>query len=245
MRVVTQMEAAIKRRSTQIWVETDQLIDRLAKRFQVPAEALILAEGRRAARAFHNYGLAAALDAPSESIWADYLVRVWVVVAPESAALVERFLMQPEKAVDPVSVAQAARAQLLRVLDAKTRALVDTSRETIRQAVEGREDIMRAVGQRAPERSRRIARTESHESANNGSYNAARGLRRVYDKVWIATPDERVRDAHMEAHKQRRKLDANFTVGGETLMYPGDSTTASIGNTINCRCVLSYQAKVR
>ena len=59
------------------------------------------------------------------------------------------------------------------------------------------------------------------------------------DKVWVATPDGRARDAHLAANGQRRGLNAYFEVGGEQLMFPGDSR-GSPGLVINCRCVLNY-----
>jgi hypothetical protein len=56
-------------------------------------------------------------------------------------------------------------------------------------------------------------------------------------KTWITVGDEKVRDAHRGANGQKRPLDGLYTVGGELLAYPKDTTHgASLWNTINCRC---------
>lgn len=60
-------------------------------------------------------------------------------------------------------------------------------------------------------------------------------------KVWNSLLDGRERPAHHEAHGQEQKVDALFVVGGENLMYPGDTSHgASLGNIIGCRCFLTY-----
>lgn len=62
---------------------------------------------------------------------------------------------------------------------------------------------------------------------------ASRGL----DKLWVARMDSRTRPSHAAANGQRVRNSEVFTVGGEQLKYPGDSSLgASAGNVINCRC---------
>ena len=65
---------------------------------------------------------------------------------------------------------------------------------------------------------------------------------------WVTRLDERVRGApggkyassqfnHWEAHGQIVPIGTPFTVSGEQLRFPGDTTLgASVGNVINCRC---------
>lgn len=49
--------------------------------------------------------------------------------------------------------------------------------------------------------------------------------------------DSRVRPAHIDADSEQVPVDAPFQVGGEFLMYPGDTSLgATPGNVINCRC---------
>lgn len=83
-------------------------------------------------------------------------------------------------------------------------------------------------------RAERIARTET-----TGAYNA--GAMQAYAeeqaavKTWLCAPDDRTRDAHLEANGQVVAVSEPFDVGGELLMYPGDPS-GSPGNVINCRC---------
>ena len=57
-------------------------------------------------------------------------------------------------------------------------------------------------------------------------------------KEWRAVLDERTRNTHFVADGQVRLLTVPFDVGGQKLMFPGDTSLgASVGNIINCRCV--------
>lgn len=56
-------------------------------------------------------------------------------------------------------------------------------------------------------------------------------------KEWVTVGDERVRDAHVAADSQVQTLNQAFTVGGQQLRWPGDTSLgATAGNVINCRC---------
>jgi len=60
-------------------------------------------------------------------------------------------------------------------------------------------------------------------------------------KEWHTQGDEKVRPSHILADLQRRPFEAAFSVQGERLMYPGDTSLgATLGNTINCRCSAIY-----
>ena len=78
---------------------------------------------------------------------------------------------------------------------------------------------------------RRIARTEIHNSHNQG-------VMRIYDEVgveytqWIAANDDRVRESHAEIDGEIIPLGATYSNG---LKYPGD-TDGPIEEWINCRC---------
>jgi hypothetical protein len=62
-------------------------------------------------------------------------------------------------------------------------------------------------------------------------------------KRWDSVGDAQVREAHLRADGQVVSMDQAFRVGGEQLMYPGDTSLgASIGNVINCRCSATYDA---
>lgn len=63
-------------------------------------------------------------------------------------------------------------------------------------------------------------------------------------KTWRSQGDSRVRTGdfnHLAADGQRVPADQPFTVSGESLMWPGDTSMgASIGNVIRCRCSAEY-----
>lgn len=98
-------------------------------------------------------------------------------------------------------------------------------------------------------RARRVARTEINAAMNAATfYDAASidlsGYRTV--KNWLGTNDDRIREAHSEAHTTQIGIDIKqpFLVGGEKMMFPGDATLgASAANLINCRCTLTVSVK--
>lgn len=91
--------------------------------------------------------------------------------------------------------------------------------------------------------SRRIARTEVTGSMNHGQQLTRTELG-LDKKWWIATIDQKTRGMkpgdrfnHIAADGQIVKNSEAYTVSGEKLIYPGDSSLgASAGNTIQCRC---------
>jgi uncharacterized protein with gpF-like domain len=84
-------------------------------------------------------------------------------------------------------------------------------------------------------RSRVIARTETHSSANAAGQEAAQATGLDMQKEWVSARGPRTREDHSEADGQTVDLAASFFVGGEELRYPGDPN-GSAGNIINCRC---------
>lgn len=92
-------------------------------------------------------------------------------------------------------------------------------------------------------RARTIARTESVGALNTGTMDGVRALGDFGPafKEWLATDDERTRDDHYEADKQRVAVDEPFIVGldGEELDYPGDPA-GSPGQIVNCRCTVTF-----
>lgn len=57
------------------------------------------------------------------------------------------------------------------------------------------------------------------------------------DKEWATQGDQRVRQAHLDADSDIVPANQPFTVGGQFLMYPGDTSLgATVDNVINCRC---------
>lgn len=63
-------------------------------------------------------------------------------------------------------------------------------------------------------------------------------------KKWIAVIDKRTRHNHAAANGQEVNEEDPFNVGGEKLMYPGDSSLgASLANIIMCRCNAIYSVR--
>lgn len=84
----------------------------------------------------------------------------------------------------------------------------------------------------------RLVRTEATAAANFATMQSALtifpGTKMM--KEWIASFDDRTRDAHAEAGaSQPIPYDDQFLVGGEFLQYPGDPA-GSAANVVNCRC---------
>jgi HK97 family phage portal protein len=90
-----------------------------------------------------------------------------------------------------------------------------------------------------------IARTETIRSSNAGSLALFDAWEVVEMKEWLATGDDRTREDHLVAWSQYSEggdpgpipLKDAFTVGGESLMYPGDPR-GSPAQVCQCRCTL-------
>lgn len=87
-------------------------------------------------------------------------------------------------------------------------------------------------------RAEMIARTETANAYNNGSWEGVQALGEFgpTHKYWIATFDARAREDHMDVGSQPAiPIDEPFIVGGEEMMFP-HSPDASAENVVNCRC---------
>ncbi len=100
----------------------------------------------------------------------------------------------------------------------------------LRRIFRGREETIANVQTQAPaENAKRLEAT---------SLGRSEGLQDdQIKKTWKTVGDEKVRSAHVAADGQMRNANEAFSVGGENLMFPGDTSLgASAGNVINCRC---------
>ena len=88
-------------------------------------------------------------------------------------------------------------------------------------------------------RARTIARTEVATASNVGQQTAAESINQPMVKKWLSTRDSNTRDPHLSADGQTAGLEGFFLVNGEQLLHPGDPS-GSAGNTINCRCAVTY-----
>lgn len=112
--------------------------------------------------------------------------------------------------------------------------------ESIREIAERIDRLY--LDQIIPFRSEVIARTEVISASNLGSRAGAKASGLPLNHKWLATRDDRTREDHEQADGQSVPLDEPFIVGGERLMFPGDTSLgASAGNTIQCRCTEIYR----
>jgi uncharacterized protein with gpF-like domain len=88
-----------------------------------------------------------------------------------------------------------------------------------------------------------IARTETVSAGNAGNYfSVLANIGTNLNKVWLSTQDDRTRDSHIEANKQKQEIEDPFIVGGSQLLFPGDpSLGATARQLINCRCTLYFE----
>lgn len=99
-------------------------------------------------------------------------------------------------------------------------------------------------GEFSRKRAALIVRTETTYISNIAAEQAANELEAELGmkltKVWIATRDERTRDAHRAMIGQKPiPKESKFLVGGVPMDKPGDPA-GGLSNIINCRCVVSY-----
>lgn len=136
----------------------------------------------------------------------------------------------------------------------KATMIADTDRDDVLAAIYngvtaglGTEEIarnIRKVSALTPFRAATVARTETHASATFGSIESVRQAEQELgvkmNKEWLATRDDRTRPEHLDADGQQVGLDEKFSVGGEEMDRPGD-TSASPENVVNCRCAIVFE----
>lgn len=89
----------------------------------------------------------------------------------------------------------------------------------------------------------RYARTAMTGAQNSGRiYAMEKSIEQGVEvkKVWIATLDERTRDAHLDLDGQIQDVKEPFDSELGPIMYPGDPS-ADEANVWNCRCTLGYE----
>lgn len=86
-------------------------------------------------------------------------------------------------------------------------------------------------------RSARTLVTSAQNSGRIDAYRRAENMGIKLTKVWLATPDKRVRDSHALLDGEEIEIDGEFSNGCE---YPGDPNGAP-EEVINCRCCLITQ----
>lgn len=93
-------------------------------------------------------------------------------------------------------------------------------------------------------RAARTAVTAAENGGRQASYERAAEMGIELTRKWLATHDARTRHAHGAADGQEVGVKEPFIVGGEELMFPGDSSMGASGwNIYNCRCGLETAPK--
>ena len=122
-------------------------------------------------------------------------------------------------------------------LHGKLRSIFEQSAE----AMEGRPELaarIQAVADPYPKwMANRIAQTETTRAFNNGALEGYEKSTVVSGKEWVTNLMGNPRPEHEAAHGQVVPVDKPFSVGGEDLMFPGDSN-GSPKMIINCHCGL-------
>lgn len=236
-------------KAARIWHRFDQMVLGYTVRYSVLAERILHGDAGRAAAGYLEGGELAALASIQTGPWIAFLTKLWITVTQAGG----EFTAKDLDAEVPDSVLERSAVDWLKE-NAETHAggVVNTTQDTTRKAIAAGKQagastngiaamISASVTDTAQGRGQNIGRTETHSSANHGSFTAASYADISAYKIWIATPDDRTRDQHREAHNQRVKITEPFIVGGERLMYPGHwSLGASGWNIYNCRCAMRY-----
>lgn len=133
-------------------------------------------------------------------------------------------------------ITETVRKRIQKILSEASQEEIQTRRIAAR--------LRREVGiEMTPARAKMIARTETTRVTNEAAKHSALELGIDLDKFWIATLDDKTRDAHREMNNQK-PIGANekFLVGGRLMDKPGDPAGGA-ANCINCRCVVAYIPK--
>lgn len=94
--------------------------------------------------------------------------------------------------------------------------------------------VRKVFGIAKKSRSTNIARTEVIGASNYGAHESYVQSGVVAEEEWLATKDQKTRDAHYDMDGERKQLDATFSNG---LRFPGDPR-GSPEQICQCRCTI-------
>jgi len=179
----------------------------------------------------------------SGSVFSEHLVGAIKSTRP-------RELKQDE--IPPTEIANAVMINWIRSVGLeKLVQITTTTQNDIRGAITrgideglGEKPIAKLIRAYAPSiaasRSQTIARTETHNAANESAQATAEATGIDMRRQWVASNDERTRTTHAAANGQIVGMREPFTVGGVSLRFPGDSQANAPAETINCRCAVIF-----
>jgi len=190
------------------------------------------------------------VEAPFEM--AQWVKTFRVEMRPVLASIVETAGQDALDDLNVTQVFQVAEPAVVRFLEGRTQRFAQRVNETtwerlksqLREGIDAGENIpqlearvIAVMEERIRSTPETIARTEVVGALNGGTLEAWRQSDVVETKVWMATLDPRVRDTHLDAHGQERKLDEDFEVGSGRGPAPGQIGRAE--EDINCRCTMA------
>ena len=159
--------------------------------------------------------------------------------------------------VDKKVVSSAIKAQMIKgykayqpdygtlsqlLYDRKVQDLILIQREISQAFIQGKSikqtsDAFMQIFDTIKYKADRIARTETHRTANLGAYAAGQEAKSQgvdLKKMWIATLDTKTRSQHAHLDGVKLEMDEYFKIGADRALMPGGFNQASLN--INCRC---------
>ena len=236
----------------------DAMITRLARKHALNIGRTIAKDMKAAAQAFEARGNLAdaalavdkgkgAMTKALEASWADGGKAAGTLTAGKLKAHCKREVKAVADTFASAAITYMRANALGRIASIQGTTFDDVKRIVEQGFSEGYavSKIARNITQAAPSVSRSratiIARTETHAGANVGAFEGAASIGVPMRKVWVAVEDDRTREEHSRADGQEIDMDGMFTVGSDSMKFPGDAS-ASPENVINCRCAAIYEA---
>jgi HK97 family phage portal protein len=156
------------------------------------------------------------------------------------------WLPDEEKAAREFKIKPEALAKLKAQIELAARYFNETTWEKIKADIEQAkldgdtveeltQDLWEHLDNLSTSRARLISRTEMARTENWGGIEGYRQNKFINRKGWMCSFVADSREEHKAAHGQEVDLDAEFSVGGEMLAYPGASG-ATAENVCNCLC---------
>lgn len=183
-----------------------------------------------------------------QTVWSrlrDWPQEAWTEVAAELDAGIaagddaRRLRERVGDALDVTALTRSTEDEMQRLYDRIEQGVSPATESELRARIRELANTADHSRRRWEWRADRIARTEVAAAVNAGvaafaaESEAATG--RAWHKQWWSSRDSRVRPTHRAAHGQVAPPGGRFTVGGASLMFPGDPLGPP-QETVNCRC---------
>ncbi|MCK5642773.1 MAG: hypothetical protein KAJ19_18335 [Gammaproteobacteria bacterium] len=153
------------------------------------------------------------------------------------------FFMRQNVALSADRITETSNKEMFQAMDATENDAKEATKKLRARALPRSETIGTTETQKASEGAKLVTLEAGEDIARAG---AIALIVFVNIKTWITRGDGLVREAHDPAMFQEVPANEPFFVGGQDLMYPGDTSLgASLWNIINCRCTALYSVRIR